>query len=220
MTTPAAGIGGGGEDEVVLRGVIEGGEEGDTAHMATKEEGQEVEAEMDIAAAAALPPPPPEETGGGGEEEENNDDEEATTTHPPLKKKRTKEFMSWFPSSAHITTVPPPVPILPPTHPPLLPTPSPPPPSDAPAPAAAAGAGGGGGEDVADRVPTRAAHVSKDGTSLVWDAATALELRGKHRMMSRSLGMGSIRVSAIQRVSNPSTHPPTRSLIHSSTHPL
>ena len=54
--------------------------------------------------------------------------------------------------------------------------------------------------DVADQLPLRTAHLTDDGTALVWDAATAFELRGKHRMLSRSLGMGSIRVSAVQRV--------------------
>jgi len=125
-----------------------------------------------------------------------------------IPKKRPKEFKTWFPSSAHISTVPLLMPFSPspppsstsPSHSrpappslngdmPLLRPPFPPsfPPCSPPT-------------DVACRTPLRTAHLSKDGTALVWDAATVLELRGKHRVLSRALGMGSIRVSAVQRV--------------------
>ena len=168
---------------------------------------------------ADLPPTPPvavEEK--KGPDEEGNENGEEDDDEPPLKKKRAKEFMSWFPSSAHIATIPLPVaPSLllcpsPPPPPPSPPHASPPssfytlrpssndespptsllsPPSVPPPPVVV---------DVADCLPLRTAHLTNDGTALVWDAATALELRGKHRMLSRSLGMGSIRVSAVQRV--------------------
>jgi len=170
---------------------------------------------------ADLSPTPPEvaeeeiRPDNKGKEHREEDDAE-----PPLKKKRAKEFMSWFPSSAHIATMPLPVapsllpcpsPSPPPRPPPHAsplssshtlppssndgspPTPLlPPPPPPRPPPPVV--------EEVADRLPLRTAHLTDDGTALVWDAATALELRGKHRMLSRSLGMGSIRVSAVQRV--------------------
>lgn len=34
----------------------------------------------------------------------------------------------------------------------------------------------------------------------MWDAATLLELRAGRRILSRAVGMGSIRVSAVQKV--------------------
>ena len=40
----------------------------------------------------------------------------------------------------------------------------------------------------------------QDGTPLVWDAPTLLELRAGQHMLSRAVGVGSIRVSVLQKV--------------------
>ena len=99
---------------------------------------------------ADLPPSPHM----AAEEEREPDEEgkekgEEGNDEPPLKKKRAKEFMSWFPSSAHIATIPLPVapslllcpsPLPPPRHPPHASPPSsfdtPPPSYNAPSPPA------------------------------------------------------------------------------------
>lgn len=43
-------------------------------------------------------------------------------------------------------------------------------------------------------------YIQQDGTALVWDAPTLLELRAGRHILSRAIGMGSIRVSANQKV--------------------
>ena len=43
-------------------------------------------------------------------------------------------------------------------------------------------------------------HQNQDGTPLVWDAPTLLELRAGQHMLTRAVGAGSIRVSVLQKV--------------------
>lgn len=50
------------------------------------------------------------------------------------------------------------------------------------------------------RPATQEVHIAADGTPLIWDVQTVVELRSKYRMLTRAVGMGSIRITSNQKV--------------------